>query len=136
MGSPIIAELLSGPLARLTESEVEHLLRGFPQSALTGALALRASCDAQDLERCLVGILVFYLPLGTDSPGDTLPGDTRLREDLGLDSLSVAESMFKIEELFDVRVETTEIAEIITITDARRLLMGKLAAGPKEMADE
>ena len=61
---------------------------------------------------------------------------TDLREDLGLDSLSVAESMFKIEELFDVRVETTEIAEIITITDARRLLMGKLAAGPKEMADE
>jgi acyl carrier protein len=134
MGSPISE--LSGPLARLTEAEVEHFLRGFPEAAVKSALALRESCDAVDLQGCLFGILVFYLPLGTESTGPEPSGDTRLREDLGLDSLSVAESMFKLEELFDIRVETTEIAEIVTIADARCLLMEKLAARSESPADE
>ena len=34
--------------------------------------------------------------------------------------------MFKVEELFNVRVENAELADIVTLSDACRLLMGKL----------
>jgi len=134
MGNPISGA--SGPLGRLTEDEIEHRLRGFPEVAIRSALELRTSCSDENIESCLYGILIFYLPSGTKLPEDGASGDTRLREDLGLDSLSVAESMFKIEELFDRRVETEEIAEIETIADARRMLVKKLEAPSATQADE
>ena len=78
-------------------------------------------------------IVIEDLPTGavctvveTETPEFETSGITRLRDDLGLDSLSMAEAMFKIEELFEIRVENEELAEIVTIADARRLLVDKL----------
>ena len=114
------------PLERLTEAEVKHLLRWFSDTAISSALALRTGSNTDDFKSCLFGILIFYLPQGTTVPDFEPSVDTRIRDDLGLDSLSMAEAMFKIEELFDIRVENTEILEIITISDACCLLVEKL----------
>ena len=92
----------TGLSSRLTEAEIEHLLRGFSDTAISSALALRMNSSAENLDACLFGILAFYLPSGSESPVSQPSGDTRLRDDLGLDSLSLAEAMFKIEELFDI----------------------------------
>ena len=118
--------MLAGPLARLSESEIEDQLRGFPKGAVSGTFALRETCRVVDMESCLFSILSFYLPAGTTSLPAEPSSDTLLRDDLGLDSLSLAEAMFKIEDLFDIRVENAELAEVATIGDARRLLMSKL----------
>ncbi|MFT5467446.1 MAG: acyl carrier protein [Verrucomicrobiales bacterium] len=116
----------AGPLNRLTEEEIAHLLRGFSDSTISSAQGLRVGSDETSLEACLFGILAFYLPPGTKPPETQPSGETRLRDDLGLDSLSLAEAMFKIEELFDVLVDNSEIAEVHTLADARRLLVEKL----------
>ena len=123
----------AGPMGHLSEEEITHLLRGFPTPAVTGAIALRTGSDAADFENCLFGILAFYLPAGTKVPDAVPPGETKLREALGLDSLSLAEAMFKIEELFNITVETTEIVEIETLAAARLMLMEKLeTSSPNE----
>ena len=124
-----------GPLGNQSKEEIEFLLRGFPEAAITSALALRTRWDTSELETCLLGILMFYLPAGAQISTSSSAGDIRIREDLGLDSLSVAESMFKIEELFDLHVETAEIAEIDTIGDASRLLTVKLTASTTGCSD-
>ena len=124
------------PLERLTEAEIKHLLRGFSDASISAALALRTNSSIADFEACLFGILVFYRPPGMETPQGDPSGDTRLHENLGLDSLSMSEAMFKIEELFDRRVETEEIAEIVTISDARRMLVDKLETSQTETADE
>ena len=49
-----------------------------------------------------------------------------MKEDLGLDSLALAEAMFKIEELFEIRIENAELAEVTTLGEARDLLVSKL----------
>lgn len=116
----------SGPLKHLSEAEIEHLLRGFPSNSIAGALALRNGTRVADFEACLFGILVFYRPPGTDAPDGVPSGDMRLHEDLGLDSMSMSEAMFKIEELFDISIENAELAEVATIADARLLLIQKL----------
>lgn len=123
--TPMTAEL-TPPLQRLTTAEIEHSLRGFPASATSSAIALREDYRIEDLESCLFGILTFYLPAGSEAPPAQPSGNVLLREDLGLDSLALAEAMFKIEELFAMRVENTELSEIRTLADARRLLMAKL----------
>ena len=120
--------LPTGPLKHLPEEEIRHLLRGFPDSSIAGAVALRSGAELEDFEACLFGILLFYRPPGTEPPKGEPSGEMRLQEDLGLDSMSMSEAMFKIEELFDISIDNAELAEVATIADARRLLVGKLSS--------
>ena len=117
-----------GPLGNQSAEEIKYLLRGFPDSAISSALALRNTFNIHELESCLLGILKFYLPEGAQTSEGNEQGNIRIKEDLGLDSLSIAESMFKIEELFDIPIEYGEIAEVETIADAGRLLTQKMTA--------
>ena len=124
------------PLARLSPDAIEELLRGFPRNAVESARALREHNDALTFERFLLAVLSFYLPAGETSLPAAPSGDLRLREDLGLDSLALAEAMFKIEELFDIRVENAELADVLTLADARRILSAKVATdGPPDRND-
>lgn len=120
----------TGPLGNLSVEEIEFLLRGFPDTAITSSLALRTLNKPSDIESCLLGILKFYLPTGVQPCEINEVGTIRIKEDLGLDSLSIAESMFKVEEVFGVYLDAAEYSEIETIADASRMLMQKLA-GPE-----
>jgi acyl carrier protein len=44
--------------------------------------------------------------------------ETRLRDDLGIDSLAVAELMYEIEDTFGTTLEETEPGALVTIRDA------------------
>jgi acyl carrier protein len=44
--------------------------------------------------------------------------DTRLRDDLGIDSLAVAELMYEIEDTFGTALEDTEPTTLVTVRDA------------------
>jgi len=44
--------------------------------------------------------------------------DTRLRDDLGFDSLAAAELMYEIEDTFGTALEGTEPTTLVTIRDA------------------
>ena len=114
------------PLAGHSAEEIAHLLRGFPEPALEGARGLIGGASPSDFEKCLLGILTFYLPAGIAPPSELPEPTARLKEDLGLDSLALAEAMFKIEELFEIRIENAELAEIHTLGDAREMLLTKL----------
>ena len=52
--------------------------------AVDGACALRKALETGDLERCLTGIFLFYLPPGTEVDQAQLSGDLSLRDGLGL----------------------------------------------------
>lgn len=119
-------QAITGPLANVSVPEIKQLLRGFPDTAISSAIALRTTFATNVLNKCLYGILQFYLPEGAETIEHNDTGEIRIKEDMGLDSLSVAESMFKIEELFDIPIEFNEIAEVETIADASRLLTQKM----------
>ena len=44
--------------------------------------------------------------------------DSRLRDDLGIDSLAVAELLYEIEETFGTPLEETEPGKLVTLRDA------------------
>lgn len=124
------------PLLRYSVDELNYSLRGFPDCAVSGVLALREAFTPENLEVALFGIFLFYLPRGTEAPEWEPSKTVRLREDLGLDSLSLAEAMFKIEELFAIRIQNAEIADVTTLADASGLLFAKLKREASSGTDE
>ena len=44
--------------------------------------------------------------------------DTRVRDDLGLDSLALAELMYEIEDTFGTTLEETDPTTLVTVRDA------------------
>ncbi|HEY4249256.1 MAG TPA: acyl carrier protein [Lacunisphaera sp.] len=44
-------------------------------------------------------------------------GETRLAEDLGVDSFGAVELMFELEEAFNLKIEDSEIARVRTVND-------------------
>ena len=115
------------PLAHLSESDIDSQLRGYPVATVTAANGLRSASTTNEIEAFLLALLSFFLPAGTSSTPAEQRSDLLLRDELGLDSLALAEAMFKIEDLFGIRVENEELAELRTLADARTLLTGKFS---------
>lgn len=55
-----------------------------------------------------------------------LKDEMRLMEDLGYDSLAVAETVFFFEDLFQVRIENTELMSVRTIGELQQFVTRKL----------
>jgi acyl carrier protein len=116
----------SQSLREKSEEQVRDQLRGFPPEAVGAVLRLRENFAAGDLDAALRYILAYYLPKARACSLENVPPETRLREDLGVDSLTMAEAAFKLDELLGVVIETRETADVRTVGDLQGLLRAKL----------
>ena len=89
-------------------------------------LRLREGTTRDALRAILPGMIAFHLPSGKPPPREPLSDETRLREDLGLDSLALTEMAFKIEELIGVRIEIREVSSITSVGGLLVFLESKL----------
>ncbi len=106
--------------------EIRDAMTGLSESSIAAALAFAAAPDRNHLESCVLGFLEGYRPKGSPTLiAPPLP-DTRLREELGIDSLSMAEALFKVDEVFDVPIESSEAVDLETWADLISFLEKKL----------
>jgi acyl carrier protein len=89
----------------------------------------RAEGDAGAAEEVVIAAIVDYCPPG---PGKLAAesNSARLIEDLGYDSVAVAELVFFLEDLFDVSIQNEDISAISTIGELRACVVRKLAGRP------
>ena len=122
--------------ALLTKSDedLRTELRGFPPSALDAVMTLRGDFTPVRLRAAMLGLLQFYLPKTNARSLADVPDDARLSEDLGVDSLTLAEAAFKFDELLGVPIETHETAQVKTVGELHALLCRKLGLLPPEEA--
>ena len=87
--------------------------------------------DEGEIRSVLVEIVdgVYDDPIDTDAITD----ETRLREDLGIDSLQTAEMLVEIEMRLGVRIEDEEAMKSRTVGEVLRLIQAK---NPRLMPDE
>lgn len=97
-------------------------LEGFPQPLVDAYLAFAETGDLAKLDEVVLGVLAFYLAKPPTAPLATLPGSTRLIEDLGCDSLTMADLLFIAETLFGVGLVDEEVAKIKTLDELREHL--------------
>ena len=112
------------------EKRAKELLTGFPRRVVDAYLAFATHQDPAQLDIVVLGVLHFYLAKKPEVSLEQLPGSMRLIDDLGCDSLTMMDMVFMVESLFDVKIDDTELAKILTLDDLRRDLRAHLGAAP------
>jgi len=101
---------------------VRETLVGFPPRITGAYLAFAENGEPADLDVVVLGVLHSCLAKKPKVPVDTLPGSTRLAEDLGCDSLTMLEAVFMVENLFGIDIDDRDLVRLKTLDDLRDLL--------------
>jgi acyl carrier protein len=74
--------------------------------------------DLKEIELKIIALLADFL--SDDSP--TVTGDTRLTEDLEMDSLDILDFFVMIEDYFAISIDLSEIDDLNTVSDIVKYL--------------
>ena len=64
----------------------------------------------------------------------TIALDTRLRDDLGLDSIATIELLFKLEEVFDIQIPDEDLKGLVTVGHVVKYVRKQVAPAPPKKA--
>jgi acyl carrier protein len=103
---------------------VETLLRHFPEHVREAYVQLRQNGDLVAADTVVLAIVADHMPEKSASLVDS----AALMDDLGLDSITIAEMVFFIEDLLAVNVTNAEIIRVRTVGELRAFVRVKLAA--------
>ena len=105
----------------------ETLLRHFPEEVRAAYLILRGTGDPAAADALVLAIVGDHMPRA----GAELSDGASLVNDLGFDSVAIAEMVFFIEDLLQVSVTNAEILQVRTVGELRAFVRIKLAALPR-----
>lgn len=104
-------------------------LTRFPAEVRAAYRQFRATGDAAAVERVVLSAVSEHGPRRNTLAAEpsAAPNTLRLVEDLGYDSLAIAELVFFLEDLFEVSIRTHEISAIATVGELRAFVAQKIA---------
>ncbi len=114
------------PATPAATSPLPEKLKRLPTSAAKNYATFCSSHDEAALTQLIIAVLVDHSPTragGIETWGDHI----RLVEDVGFDSLAIAETVFFFEDLFNISINNEEIAQLGTIGELRAFIMRKAA---------
>lgn len=108
-------------------TDPEALAR-FPADVREAYARFRTGHSVADLRVVVQAALLDFMPKKPGAAPVTSPADSaRLIEDLGFDSLAVAEIVFFFEDLFGVSIQNQEILALQTVGDLHAFVERKLS---------
>ena len=107
-------------------SEPVPALARFPAAVLDAFQRYRTKGDTGAIEEVVIAAVIDYSPPGSGRSA-AVSDATRLVEDLGYDSVAVAELVFFLEDLFDLTIDNEDILAVRTIGELRACVIRKLA---------
>lgn len=105
-------------------------LRHLPAAARAAFARFETGGDPLELDPVLFAILEDFIPRTPLRPLAEQPGDSRLIDDLGFDSLAITEVVFFTEDLFGITITNEEIVRVHTLDDLRGFIRTKVADRP------
>ena len=103
-------------------------LARFPEDVRDAFARFLAVGDVAALDTVLFAVVRDFLPRKNPSAAGPLPDNARLIEDLGFDSLAIAEIVFFMEDLFLIKISNAEIQQVRTVGQLRAFVLIKFAA--------
>jgi 3-hydroxyacyl-[acyl-carrier-protein] dehydratase len=119
----------------LTETDVADLKEGLRRCSpetIEAAIRYRESGDLDAIPTIVFGILDRYQPATAAVKLSEANENTRLIEDIGLDSLTLLEIVLSIEEVLKLRIENEELREIRTLGQLNKFLHDKITGATIE----
>ncbi len=104
-------------------------LARFPAAVLEAFQRYRTKGDSGAVEEVVLAAVIDYSPPGPGR-GAGVSDATRLVEDMGYDSVAVAELVFFLEDLFDLTIDNEDILAVRTIGELRACVFRKLEGKP------
>lgn len=111
-------------------TDQEDRLKHLPAEARAAFQRFQAGGDPAALDPVILAILADFIPRTPATPLAELPGDTRLIDDLGFDSLAITEVVFFTEDLFGISITNEEIIQVRSLGDLRGFIRTKVANRP------
>ncbi len=104
-------------------------LARFPADVRAAYRSYRTTGDAAAVQIIVLSAVREHCPRKSTLSSDDFAASTSLRliDDLGYDSLAIAELVFFLEDLFEVSIRTQEIQAIATVGELRAFVAQKLA---------
>jgi 3-hydroxyacyl-[acyl-carrier-protein] dehydratase len=119
----------------LTENDVADLKEGLRRCSpetVEAAIRYREKGDVDAIPIIVFGILDRYQPATAAVKLSEANENTRLIEDIGLDSLTLLEIVLSIEEVLKLRIENEELREIRTLGQLNKFLHDKITGATTE----
>ncbi len=102
-------------------------LRRLPPSATEDFLSFKGKGDEEALTRLIIAVLTDHSPDKAKAVTQWGP-ELRLIEDIGFDSLAIAETVFFFEDLFQISISNEEIMQVRTLGELRAFVKTKVTA--------
>lgn len=101
-------------------------LDSLPPPVLDAYRRFHATGDPGAFRSVLLHLMIDFKPEWAEHPPDTLADPVLLVEDLGYNSLAIAEMVFYFEDLFGVSINNAELRNLASVGDLRRFVYGKI----------
>lgn len=108
----------------ISAEEIRTKLDGYPEELFEQYDQFLKDKNPDQLNNFVIGLLRFL----HDASGEpiTFTGDTNLREDLGVDSITIAEVIFQLEDIFEVEIDNQKLLQTNTVEQLKSYIMSKL----------
>lgn len=114
------------PLLEKSVDVVREELAGFPDETVDMVMRFREDGEVESLTLMVLLVIEYYLPRDKKQSLAELPESTKLFDELGADSLLMAEVAFKLEELLGTPIDLQSGNPPETLGDLLGILREKL----------
>ncbi|MGE9293250.1 phosphopantetheine-binding protein [Ruficoccus sp. ZRK36] len=114
------------PFTAEDEAELKESLKRCSPETIDAAIAYRKNGDKSQVPVIIMGILERVMEPDARPKLKEGNDDTRINEDLGIDSLTMVEVIMMVEETLDITVDNDELRNLSTIGDVKTFITKKL----------
>lgn len=122
-------------MSKLSADQITELRTSFRRCSdetVQAILTYRQEGDASQIPVIVRGIIERFLPSESIPQFKDSGDETRLSEDLGIDSLTMLEIVVSVEEALDMRMEDSQMRQIRTLGDIKGYLANRAAGHGQE----
>ena len=108
----------------ISAEEIREKLCGYPEGLLQQYEQFLVEKDPELLSNFVLGLLNFLQD--ASETADRVSDTANLRDDLGVDSITIAEVIFQLEDIFEIEIPNEDLMNINTVGDLKGYVLGKL----------
>ena len=110
------------------DSIIKETLKHCSPETLAAAISYQTSRSEAELGKVILGVFARDLPDHRAGSITTATDDSRIMEDLGMDSFGMISVIMTAEEVLNISIANEELKEVTTLGELKRFLQAKVLA--------